>query len=410
MPDVLQNNWGLKAVLLIFNVFGIMAGFSQSTENISPGLKSLGLENIRTINYEGTTFVSIENNIYRWDPMAVAEALNMISKNITDSSEINLILIKKGIPQFLISVNSNAWNDLINGIIDCNQVSDKLQITWEIDKAWKVLKNEIPINPNSGKTDIVVYPQFAFENTRLAKNYETRINIAPAIEFSGWKGNKFTGQVIFPVHNELGYEGNFIRPGFVTISQNFRLPKQWFSRFTAGNFSQNRYGFEMYFQHPFKNKNWNLELQTGLTGYSHFLNNQWKHGKLNTITWSSSLSWYFSRFNMVLRGGAEQYIYNDVGLFASCTRYFGETLVGFYAMAGESNLNGGFTVTIPLPFKKRAQRKLVRLTIPTQYSMIYNAGTELYYGQTFYSNSDGNQIKSYIFIQLFKNEILNLKK
>jgi len=166
----------------------------------------------------------------------------------------------------------------------------------------------------------------------------------------------------------------------------------------------------MYFQHPFINKNWNFELQTGLTGYSHFLNNQWKHGKLNTVTWSSSLAWYYSRFNMILKGGAEQYIYNDIGLFASCTRYFGETLVGFYAQASEYNLNGGFTVTIPFPFKKRTQRKLVRVTLPTQYNIIYNDGKKLYYEKNFYSNSNGNQIKSYIFKQLFKNKILNLKK
>ena len=113
---------------------------------------------------------------------------------------------------------------------------------------------------------------------------------------------------------------------------------------------------------------------------------------------------------MVFEGGAAQYIYNDRGLFATCTRFFGETSVGFYALVNEKNLNGGFIVTIPFPFKKRLKRSLIRLTIPDNFNLGYNAGAELYYSQNFRSNIDDNLINNINFTVMFKNEIINLKK
>ena len=405
----MRKNKKLKIVLLILLVIGINQGFTQSLESMSQGLITLGFENIRAVNSEGIYYVSVENNVYRSDPLAIAEALDLISGIAADSSELHLILVEKGIPYNLISVNSNSWKDFRNGTLDREQFSDRFQVTWEIDEAWDKLKGYRPKNPNTKKIDVVVYPQLSYQNIRLAKIYETQFNIAPAVEFSVWRGNKITGQVIFPVHNELGYEGDFIRPGFLTLSQEFRPHKRWLGKFSAGNFNNSRYGFDLYLLHPFQNENWNLEIRAGATGNSHFFDSKWTHGKLNSLTWSSSLSWFYSRYNIVLKAGAAQYIYNDMGLFATCTRYFGETTVGFFAYAYENRYNGGFRVTIPFPLKKRSTRKFIRLTTPKHFGISYNSNNEFYYRQSFRTNPDENKIKFLSFTRLFKNQILNLK-
>ena len=165
-------------------------------------------------------------------------------------------------------------------------------------------------NRNTGKFDFIVYPQFAFRNTTLEKLYEVQLNVAPAIEFSIWKGMNFTGQVIFPVINELGYEGGFIRPGYVTLSQDFRLPKQWFGKASMGNFSDTRYGIDFTMKHPFRNENWNLDLNIGLTGSSHFIDSRWTRTNLNTVTWASSVSYYYPHLNLRFKAGAAELGYD----------------------------------------------------------------------------------------------------
>ncbi len=385
-----------------------LSGHSQSLERITNGLQSLGFENIRVTQSHSNVSVSVENNIYRWDPLAIAEALDVVTEDFSGDEEVHLILLEKGIPFCLIEVGSVFWKEFRRGNINHEEFNKNFIVTWEYDETWNTLKNIKPSNKNTGKADIVIYPQFSYENTRLAKIYETQLNIAPALEFSVWKGNKFTGQVIFPVHNELGYEGNFIRPGFVTLSQDFRLPKHFMGKFTTGNFGNSRYGFEIYLLRPFQNTNLNFEFTSGLTGFSHFFDSRWTRGNVNTFTWSSSLAWFYPKYNLVLRGGAARYIYQDYGLFASCSRYFGETNVGFYAQLNENKMNGGFIVTVPFPVKKRFNRKFIRINLPENYSLGYNAGAEFNYGQTFLTNADGFKIKFLNFTKLIKSEIYNL--
>ena len=396
----------IKWIILILYVFCINTGYSQTLENISLNLEKLGFESVRIVKSEGIYYVSLENNVYRWDALAISEAMNLIAYSVNDSSEFQLILTEKDVPFCLFTVNSNTWKDYKNGSLSQEQVSEVIMFSWEVEESWNKLKDSQPKNSSRGKIDLVLYPQFAYENTRLAKIYETQLNLAPAIEFSLWKGNNFTGQIIFPIHNELGYEGDFIRPGFLTISQKFRPAKQWTSTISAGNFSNSRYGIDLYFWHPLRYENLNFELRAGLTGYSHFFDSRWSRGKLITLTWSSSLSWYYERYSIELKAGAAQYIYNDIGLFATCTRFFNETKVGFYAQINEKNMNGGFLVTSPFPVKKRAIRNKIRLSIPKTIGLNYNAGTELFYGQNFRTNTADNKIK---FSKLYVKEILNLQ-
>jgi len=237
-----------------------------------------------------------------------------------------------------------------------------------------------------------------------------QLNLAPALEFSVWKGMNFTGQMIFPIINELGYEGGFVRPGYVTLSQEFRLPRQWFVKATAGNFSDTRYGIDLSLKHHLANERWNIELNAGLTGSSHFFDYKWTKSSMNTITWSAAASYYYPRYGLKFKAGAAQYIYKDRGLFASCTRYFGEKAFGFYALLGEQSTNGGFHLTFPFPDKKRSSRKAFRITIPKYYEMSYDAGTEFLNGQIYKTSPDLNRINNNNHPEYLINEILKLNK
>ncbi len=393
-------------LFLLFCSFGIQNSYAQNT--LTTALKEQGFENIRLLETEDACTISIENKSYRSDVLGITLAMNTISDQIEDNKQINLLLLDNGLPVLVFRVQVQAWKEFKKEGISPDDFSGHFEVSRDVRSEWERIKSISPENRVIRQADLIFYPNMAFRNTRRDKIYETRFEIAPALEHSLWKGNKITGQVIFPIHNELGYEGDFIRPGFVTLTQNINLPKRWFAQLSSGNFSNNRYGFSGSLNHSFKNENWLLELNAGLTGASHFYDYTWTHTALEAFTASAFLSWMCPQFNLQFKGGVAQYIYKDKGLYGSLTRYFGETMVEFYAMLGEDDFNGGFRVSIPLPGKKRIRKgKIIKITIPESYCLSYNAGTELYYGQMFSSNRVNNKRRMRKFPVVLKNQIVH---
>lgn len=400
---------GLK--LFVVNIFMLLVipSYSQPQYSLTEQLKAEGFENIRVKTIPGKIYIGIENKSYRWVPAMIARAFDIIAQDTDIGTEINLVITENEIPQYTVVVKAADWQDYIQGRTGFHNMMKKMMLTWNSSEIWEAVKKEPVNNPAAGKTDLVVYPQLAYENTQLDQIYEYQLNVAPLIKTSLWKGGTVFGQIIIPLHNELGYEGDFTRPGYVVMEQQFRLKKKWLGCFSAGNFSSNRYGSNIHLFHPLKNENWGIELEAGVTGYSHFYDNRWLHGPVSTLTWEAALSWYLERYDLEFRGGAVQYIYGDKGLFGSLTRYFGETAIQFFAQANQFNYNAGFNVTIPFPIKKRKNRGYINITLPKHTAISYNAGTELYYGRFFYTNPSHNQIKNTKFIQLIKKNILNQK-
>ena len=397
-------------ILLIFILNGnFLKVVCQPLNKIRKALNESGFENTRAVITEGNCFVSIENHTYRWDVMAFAKGLELLSVNTEYSVNISLVVLENGIPQELIIVNRTDWKQFALGLIQEQGFAGKIQVSNKTESVWKLIRKSKLNKPSTFKFDFVIYPQLFFENTRVDQLYEVQLNIAPALEYSLWKGNKFVMQAIFPIYNNLGYEGNTVRPGYLTIAQDFRLPGRWLGSVTAGNFNGGRYGSDLYIRHPFKNGRWNLELNTGLTGDSHFLDSRWIHNKMDILTWSGSLSWFYPRYDLELKAGAGRYIKQDYGVFASCSRSFGETIIGFYLKAGETSQNGGFFFSIPLFFKERPVRKTFRITIPSRYSLIYNAGTEHYFGQSYCADISYDRKSSLFFTESIKNKIVNHK-
>lgn len=384
--------------------------FSQTIEKIRKELLRLGFENVRLVQTEGKLTVCIENIAFRWQVKAIAESLDRITACLPEPADVELISLDKGIPRLLISVSADSWRNFRSGNMPVDDFSSHFTVSANTQESWDRIKGSKAGNASAGKFDFIIYPQFAFKNTLLKQLYEVQLNIAPAIELTIWKGMNFTGQVILPIINQLGYEGGFIRPGYVTLSQEVRLPGQWFVTATAGNFSDTRYGFDVTIAHPFKNEKWAYELNAGITGSSHFFDYKWTRSAINAVTWSSAVSYYYPRFHLKMKAGAAQYVYHDRGFFGSCTRFFGETAFGFYAMLGENSTNGGFYLTVPFPFKKRSKRNLFRVSIPGYYEMDYDAGTEFFYGQSYGTRIDRNRIDDNNFPEYLKNEIIQFKK
>lgn len=411
VKQTLLKHPGIRGYLLMLAMLQGVAHRipGQTPEKITADLVRSGFENIRCIVVNQKYCISLENHTYRWDILAISKALDIIASGLDEPLEINLLLLENDVPRKLVSVNLNDWKNFTLGYTAPADIEGRISVTHRTDSIARILKKTEAVNRSRNKFDLVIYPQFYFENTLEYKFYNTQINIAPALEFSLWKGNRFMGQIIFPIHNNLGYEGDHIRPGIVSISQEMRLSDNFSSTLAAGNFPGNIYGFNSEFNILLFNGQFNLELTCGAIGSSYFLDGEWVHSPIDRITGSLSASWFWSHFNMELKAGGARYVSEDYGLFATCIRHFNETSVGLYAQIGEFGNNGGFFFSVPLPFKKRSNRRLFRITIPEQYGFKYNAGTYNYYGQSISTVPNSIYQDRLFWNESIKNMIINLK-
>lgn len=367
------------------------------TQKITRVLADEGYENIRAISSESQLMLTIEDNMYVWNIDGINNAIDIIN-DISDVEQISMIVLNRGIPQYVISLS--VQNDsLVSILASC-----------DIEDTWNKLRNIIPLNVSELKIDVVAYPQFLLQNTLLSQIYEVQLNFAPAMEVSLWKGMLFTGQVIFPLKNDLGYEGNFIRPGFVTLAQDFRLPYSWFGRAAIGNFNAGRYGGDITLHHSLANNRMSVGLNAGFTGSSHFYNGQWVTSEINTLTWFAKAGYYYPKFDLQFDLSFGCYLNNDYGFRADCTRHFGASTVGFFAMYSGGKPNGGFHLSFPLPLvNKRNRRHALRLVPAKIFDWEYNAGTEFYYGRYYETQPNENRTEQWNNLIFMKKELLKTK-
>ncbi|MCK5824932.1 MAG: YjbH domain-containing protein [Ichthyobacteriaceae bacterium] len=342
-----------------------------SVEVFAQEIKSNDFENIRVNQHDNTMYISSEDNLFRYNVNGIKSLLKIIS-DTTSLNQHKLFIMDRGIPELQVDFNVE------------NKQSNNVSLKYIDDEKWNLIKELKPKNKSFYKTDLVLYPQFILKNKLLSKIYEIQINIAPAMEVSFWKGMMLTGQVILPIYVDDTYEEDYVRPGFLTLSQNFRLPSNWYGNITAGNFSNNRYGVDFTLNKPI-NKNFSFIINTGITGKSFYDSDKWQTGDLNYLTWNVVMQYYYSRFDLQFDLGYHRFLNNDDGVRFDLTRHFGEVTLGFYGMYSQNEikeeLNAGFHVAIPLSKKKIGRRNLVRLRLPKYFDWEYSATTGNSYGK-----------------------------
>ena len=283
----------------------------------------------------------------------------------------------------------------------------KIQFTNFTDKSWKELKDVKKSNSDLFKFDFIIYPQIYIQNNYFDYIYEMQLNVAPAVEFSLWEGSTITGQVIVPLYNNehLSPQGNYFRPGYITISQKFRLPGPIFSCVTLGKFNADRYGIDLSLTHPFRNPHWEISMNVGFTGWTYFYRGILNLGREFVPTWNVTGSYYYSRFDLQFDVRCGRYIYGDYGVRVDCTRHFGETAIGFYAMYSGGEPNGGFHVAIPFPPGKRSKQHHFRILPPRYFDWEYRAVHIIPYGNYYNSSPDINRSGDYFNLIYFKNSL-----
>jgi len=386
-----------------FSAWGQIGGEATAEE-----LVNMGFENVRWTENDNERIYTIENNVYKASGVGIAKAIDVIQKmGMPTNKRCKVIVTNLDVPELSLTYQPNSNDTTTAG----NR--EGWQTSYDID-GWNEVKKEKLMNSSRFKVDIVVYPQLSFKNLIITQIYQALFTLNPAIEVSLWQGMKLTGQVIIPVYNDgYGYLNDKVKPGFITLSQNFRLPYNIKGKATVGYFSADRYGGDLMLFYPLKwDPRFSLEGRAGLTGIGYWDGFHLHYDRDLSVTWSLGGNFYWPQFNTQFSLKGEQYLMGEKGVKFEMVRHFRYASVGFYAQKGQhAKSNGGFRFQILLPpykYKRFKNKYIPRVTTSNQMGIVYNAGNEQYYYRQYRSAANENIMNNNSFNPYFiKSELSN---
>lgn len=369
-------------------------------------LVSMGFENVRWTENDNERIYTFENDVYRANGVGIAKAIDVIQKmGLPTDKRCKVIVTNLDVPELSLTYQPNGN--------DTTTVGNRAgwQTSYDID-GWNEVKKVKLKNSSRFKVDIVVYPQLSFKNLIITQIYQALFTLNPAIEVSFWQGMKLTGQVIIPVYNDgYGYLNDRVKPGFITLSQSFRLPYNIKGKATVGYFSTDRYGGDLMLFYPLKwDQRFSFEGRAGVTGIGYWDGFHLHYDRDLSVTWSLGGNFYWPQFNTQFSLKGEQYLMGEKGVKFEMVRHFRYASVGFYAQKGQhAKSNGGFRFQILLPpykYKRLKNKYIPRVTTSSQMGIVYNAGNEQYYYRQYRSAADENIMNNNSFNPYFiKSEL-----
>jgi len=410
MKQTFFNSWiaYYRWIGLMLAMLSSIAGWGQEKRNAVEELVEHGFENVRWTENEDECIYTIENNVYKAEGVGISKAIDIIQKHgLPTDKRCKVIVTHLEVPELSLTYHPNRN--------DSTETDDKAgwQTSYEIGQSWDSIKKEKAKNSSRFKVDILVYPQLSFKNLIITQIYQVLFTLNPAVEVSLWPGMKFTGQLIVPVYNDgYGYLQDKVHPGFITLSQRFRLPFNIKGMATVGYFSADRYGADLQLFYPFRDERFSLEGRIGSVAIGYWNGFNLHYDTEFSTTWSLGANFYWPRYNTSFSLKGEKYLMGEKGVKFEMIRHFRYASVGFYAQkAKEANSNGGFRIQVLLPpykYKRFKNKYIPRLNTSYNMGIVYNAGNERYYYRQYRSAADENIMNSNRFNPYFiKSEISN---
>lgn len=390
-------------VMLAFNSMKLAA---QTKDDVVNVLVEMGFENVGCVENEDERVYVLQNSAYRVNGLGLAKAIDVIQETgLPQNKACRVIALDNNVPQISLRYQPVAGDSAMVAS------REDWQVTYELGDSWKEARKAKRENSSLFKVDVLVYPGLSLKNLIITQIYQVLFRLSPAVEVSFWKGMKLTAQVRIPVYNDgYGMLNDKVSPGFMTVSQSFRLPYNIFGRVTVGGFNFDRYGIDLNLLRPFKDERFSVMARVGYTGIGYWDGFSFHYDTDKVWTWTLGASFYWPAYNTQFSLKTEQYVLGDRGVKFEMTRHFRYCSIGFYAMKGkDAEKNGGFTFQVLLPpYKYKRKGYIPRISTSSNMGMLYNAGNEQYYYKEYRSEASDNIMKNNSFNPYFiKSELLN---
>lgn len=377
-----------RALIILLLIITSSFGNKNPKEKITADLVDKGFENIIVKIDSVKLFLAYENRVYRFNVESLKQVMNVIS-NYTELKMIKIIVLQNQVPLVIVEYNNDDYINYLEHKLSRDSFIEKLIISYDTDEMWTKEKNSTVTNNSNYKFDLVLNPNFKGQFGDYSNVVRAQVNFIPEIKTSWWKGMEITAQTIIPLYNEFPGEGNYLRPGIISLHQTFRLPDCLFITSSLGYFTENRYGIDFTFRKIFYEGNISLGFNAGYTGYMSIFNKKIFYSEPYLWTANLSMEYRINKYDLTLGITAGKFLYNDESIRFDANRQFGEVEIGFFAvrsLSGETN--GGFNFSIPLFPSSYWNPSVVRIRtsdsfrweyrvrgeIPSMIGVIYNTG------------------------------------
>lgn len=342
-------------------------------ESFAAVLEDAGFENVAVVYKKTDLLICFENRVDRFKADGLIRAVELVAPLLTeDTGKVSFVLLSDNIPITKFSVSGKTTKEYFNHLITPGRLVEEAEISTDTDEEWSELADEAKSNKSQFKFDIAVRPFFKAEFGDYDNPVKDQINLIPAVATSLWPGMKIIAETIFPVHNEFPGEGDYIRPGILSINQVFRFKNDYFVAASAGYFTRSRYGLNFETRKFFDNGNFAVGAEAGYTGYASIYKNILLYSPLYLWTGCLNLSYRLNKYDLTFSLTAGKFIYEDESIRFDISRQFGEISIGFFAIKSKGgDSNGGFNFSVPLFPSKYWKPGFVRIRPSEDFSWEY---------------------------------------
>ena len=360
--------------LLIFTVLPALGSSSDQNHLGSCLQRSLtkhGFENVLAIVEDRRVIITYENRIYRDEIRAIQEAFTIAVRHVPQLEHITAIPQNREIPLVTVSIPKVTCR-MPSGQAASDKCSVRsVEASLDVEDTWRRIASTTKQHSSFRKLDVIVRPQF----NALFGNYddpvESQINLVPAIRTGIWKGMSLFAELIIPLQNELGGDGDDLRPGLLTINQTFRLPRYTFVSATVGYFTENRYGVDFDAKKLLANGRLSVGANIGYTGRASYREGKWYISDLSAVTAIFNAEYRFPQYDLSVRGTFGRFLYEDDGVRFDVLRQFRETEIGFFVFKTDRGSNAGFKFSIPIFPPKYLPANRVRISPAREFQWGY---------------------------------------
>ncbi|MGK9369831.1 YjbH domain-containing protein [Melioribacter sp. Ez-97] len=358
-------------VIVIFFLLPL-SYFAYSEATVIKELSRKGFENL-SVNVEGTKiFIAYEDRVYRFNADGLFEVMDIL-KNYREYDTVAITMLNKKIPVLEIRYDNRLFYSVTTGTTDWSDFEKNLFISYTSTEPKEESENQ-----SDFRNDITIHPGFKGQFGDYDNPVRAQINIIPEIRTTWWKGMELNIQTIIPVYNEFKGEGDYIRPGIVSLGQTFKFDEVTYAFATVGYFTENRYGADFSAMKIFNNGDIVLKGSAGYTGYLSVYQNKFYYSDLYLFTYNMSMKYRINKYDLTIGVTAGKFLYEDKSIRVDINRQFGEIELGFFAVRSiDGYTNGGFNFSVPLFPSEYSKPSLVRIRTAENFRWEYRVKGEL---------------------------------
>lgn len=376
--------------LIGFSFCGSRNLLASENDSLKSWLELSGFENIQTGSLHDTLLISYENRIFRYEAEAIAYLLNEMP--LSDVPAIVLLPKYQNTPMLSINIDNASFQQYRKGNIELTAFIERMKFYLKTDYFDLALHKNKPINPSLFKVDISVEPKLSMQLGNYDRPIQLLAELGPNVNIQLAKGLSFNAQFLIPLFNNLkSMEGVNIRTGIMTLSQNLRLPDDFFITATAGTFSYNRLGVDFKTKKYFLNGQLAIYTQMGYSSWTEISDTYESryYDRDHYFIGRLGAEYRLKKYDLITSVSYGTFLYQDKGWLFDLFRQFGETIIGFRGILNTETYNAGFYVAVPLLPKKYSKINKLRIRPASDFNWGYNFRGQTYAGKIY---STGNNM------------------